>query len=483
MISCSPSSLANAARCFKSCVAQGQVQAVKTYLACQVARVGVGAGMSSNIIPPGSMYPSSGIPVFNLTVLANSVYQITWGANDQSMTMGSETYVGGGNGSKTIVYTNGNTNMAFLGTANGTLVTVVLQLAPKAVPIPGDFTWVADAGFANVVGTWDTPPANVTKTELWTSTDNITFTLNQTIAAPGTTASVPLPAVGSTIYAKVRWFIVTQGAFSGVLQYLNTDWLTRVIANFGRSPTNAVIKAVNDFYNQLGNVGILSNMLVVNPFAFGSVGGGSALATLETPLIRGSGRDPWLDHNLTNANATINGFVGGGFMRTGFIPSAGFASINSAGQSIYNFTSIEDGTNYDCGGYNSVDAIFSIHVKSVGNTLYDAFSLANRVSVASSGSGFYSVNRVSATDLRLYFGNSTNATAQVGSTSALGAGAMPAIEVDVSALALDNAGNAFGTSNQTHSFWAAHTGLTITQADLLKQAVQAMRVAMGGGFV
>jgi hypothetical protein len=479
---CTPKSLAAAAQAFSG-YDRRRLQVVKSYLFCQVAKAGLTPPPGGNIVPPGSSYPASGIAVFNLTVLANTTYQITWGANDQSMTMGSETYVGGGAGSKTIVYTNGNTNMAFLGTANGTLVTVVVQPAPKAVPVPGDFTWVADSTFTHVVATWDAPPSNVTKTELWTSTDNITFTLNQTIAAPGTTASVPLPAVGSTIYAKVRWYVVVAGAFSGVLQYLNTDWVTRVNNNGGAAPSNAIKKAVNDFYNRLGNVGILSNMSAINPMGFGGGGAGS-LITMSTPLIKGTGSDPWGNHNLVNGSTGVNGLspATAGWLQTGFIPSAAFASINNSGQSIYIFNAANDGINFIEGCWDGANSQMTLQPQNTaGNTVYALFSSPNKVTVATPGSGFYSINRVSATDLRLFFGNGTTPTAQVGSVSALGAGALTGFELYIGAL--NDAGAGTLSSGQTVSFWCAHTGLSITQADLLKQAVQAMRVAMGGGFV
>jgi hypothetical protein len=264
---------------------------------------------------------------------------------------------------------------------------------------------------------------------------------------------------------------------------LVTDWSTRVNTNGGAVPTTAIIKAVNDAYNRLANVGILSNILVFNPFAYGGGGAGS-LVTILTPLIKGpSGKDPWTTSNFINGSTTINGLVGGNIdeLHIGFNPSTGFVSINSAGQSIYAFTAGNDGVNYDCGCFNGADGVFTIHVNDAGNTLYDCFSLANRVTVATSGAGFYGVNRVSASDLRLFFGNGTTASQQVGTTSALGAGAMPNTEQFV--MGLNN--NGVGTLPTVHtiSCYVAHTGLTLQQWDLLKQTVQAMRVAMGGGSV
>lgn len=43
-MNCSPQSLANAARCFQSCLTAGQLDAVETYLSCQIANSGGGGG-------------------------------------------------------------------------------------------------------------------------------------------------------------------------------------------------------------------------------------------------------------------------------------------------------------------------------------------------------------------------------------------------------------------------------------------------------
>jgi len=51
--SCDPSSLANAARCFDSCIPEGAQRSVKTYLLCQFSNVAVGPG--SHILTENSI--------------------------------------------------------------------------------------------------------------------------------------------------------------------------------------------------------------------------------------------------------------------------------------------------------------------------------------------------------------------------------------------------------------------------------------------
>src|SRR5271169_1375447 len=115
-IQCQPGPLVAAAKCY-DCIPHGSRRWVRSFLLCKIASVGLAGVSGGNLIPPGSSYPAN--LIFNLTVLPNTVYEIIWGSQEQSMTMGSETYVSGGAGTMTFVYTNGNTNMAFLGTNNG----------------------------------------------------------------------------------------------------------------------------------------------------------------------------------------------------------------------------------------------------------------------------------------------------------------------------------------------------------------------------
>ena len=478
-MNCSPSSLANAARCFKSCIPQGDVQAVKSYLLCQIAKVGLGSMMSPNIVPPGSMYPATGIPVFNLTVLANSTYQITWGANDQSMTMGSETYVSGGSGTVIIVYTNGNTNMAFIGTNNGTTVTVVVQVAPKAVPIPGDFTLLANAGYTNVIASWDTPPANVTKTEVWTSTDGINYSLAQTIAAPGNSATLAMPAVGSTIYCKIRWFIVTQGAFTAALSFLNTTWATQFNTNSGLNPSANETASVNNFYNGVVNAGLLSNVLCCNCL----VGAGNAVG-MGTPIIKGSGTNPWTAAGVANGYCTVNGFnSNGSFYESGFLDNS--LSLNNAALWCYDVTGGADTANHFLyGTFNGADAFCGLRSDpgTGTNVNIGCWSIAGSTTITTTRpAGLYIMERIAATDLRLWFFNSTNPLAQLGATIATAEGAQSGIQFYIGAL--NNAGGGFGSTTHTISFWAATISMTTAQKAAFAKLIQALRVAIGGGFV
>lgn len=48
-MNCSPQELANAARCFQACLSASQLDAVETYLSCQIANNGGGGGGATQV--------------------------------------------------------------------------------------------------------------------------------------------------------------------------------------------------------------------------------------------------------------------------------------------------------------------------------------------------------------------------------------------------------------------------------------------------
>jgi hypothetical protein len=179
------------AKCF-SCLSTGRLEEIYLYLLC--------AGLAANIIPPGSRY--NGSSEYDLAVLPNTYYQITWGSNDLYVIICGTTYYSLGVGSQIVVYTGACTLMQFFGTfANTTVSAWVKPVHVNPIPVPTGFTWTLSAGISTA--TWDPDPAGVFSVELWTSTDNVTFTLASTVVRPGTSTTVTGPASG-TLYAKIR---------------------------------------------------------------------------------------------------------------------------------------------------------------------------------------------------------------------------------------------------------------------------------------
>ena len=96
--------------------------------------------------------------------------------------------------------------------------------------------------------------------------------------------------------------------------------------------------------------------------------------------------------------------------------------------------------------------------------------------------GYYSLNRLTSTDLRAYFANSGNAFAQIGS-SAVASTAIPNTNhVNVWACA-SPADSGISFTDRRLSYISFHDGFTANESKLEFNRVQALRTALGGGFV
>lgn len=347
---------------------------------------------------------------------------------------------------------------------------------------------------SNIKGTllsagWFLPaPAHVTGAEVWTSTDGVTYSLFSTVAPPTANQNFAALAVGTFQWTKIRW---TDGAggfspFTAPIQYSGQamDWAARVTTNTTNGPGALETSGANAMWCTLHNAGIDSLMQVVNVCAYGGGGNPSPIGVLLTPFLKGAGTDPWTSHNSTSVNATINGYADAstGWLYTGFL-GTNFPSDSDSGVTVYDIQGTSEAAAYVAGAYNSGDGLSALQTNNAGNSTASLHSLANRLSVtAPNAGGMFSMNRVAANDLRLFWGNSTNPYAQVGATSAAAAGTRPAIEMYFGALGLGNPAGTLFTAH-TLSFCAFHHGLTLAQATTLFNAVQAMRTTMGGGFV
>jgi hypothetical protein len=108
--------------------------------------------------------------------------------------------------------------------------------------------------------------------------------------------------------------------------------------------------------------------------------------------------------------------------------------------------------------------------------------------VATLGAGYYSLNRVSTTDLRLFYAKAATPHAQQGATY---------VTPDTTTFVGSNDFLPFfglwlfdsdimysaDFSSNTLSFAAIHNGFSAAQSELLYAAVQILRTAFGGGYV
>lgn len=474
-----PQTIINGAKCFLSCLSQGMLFDVMSFLMCQ----GLSGG---NIIPVQSTYGSD--KTFSIAINHATYYQITWGANDVSANVCGTVYTSTGTGTNTVFYSGTCTLLTLTGTFAGTSVTALVRPVRNVKSPPSNFQWTLISS-TQAQATWDTPPAGVTSTELWTSTDGVNYSLAATVAAPGTSATVSGPATaGSTLYGEVRWIytILGNGPFATPLKVYGavSDWAARVVTNGGAAVSTASVSAANTFYRSLDAAGtVLAKIKALNFVAPDSV-----MAAL-TPLIKTFGQDPWKDQTggTTHFGVSSNGIIATAAsiaLATGVIPSTCFASTSTGGLSCYcTVTTAADGSAVDIG--SNISNAQTCQLYTNFNSAFAAGQIYNNTTgscgMAPQGTGFYCANVTGAAAAAIYYGSSATGFI-TGGTIATGGGTRPTVQIY--GMGLNANGATTGTTQiRRYSFFAIHDGFTSTEAQAFYNAVQALRVAFGGGFV
>lgn len=485
----SPTTLASLARCL-TCITPAQMKSVRNSVLNQIAF----AGLAPNLILPGSKYAGIGVE-FDVTVQANTTYLIVWGSNELSMTLCGVNYPSPGAGQRTTVFTGSCTVMQFFGTFAGTTVTARVEKTNPAVnpPVPTGLTFLMNTGATQATATWNAPPAGVTSTEVWTSSDNVTYTLAATVNAPGTSAVVTMPAPTSAgnFWAKLRANVTGKGSSGfttavGCYDAVTSAWALQVITNGGTAMAAATIGGVDEFVRGLKATTVWAKMIIVNVFA-NEPNINAALTALIQPA---GGRQPWtMTPSQANPAWTPNGWVannGGNFktLQTGIIMNATAVTNANAGSSIYVYNNPNFiGTNADggCGQapgppYMEYTTCSQLHAHAY---LWDNNNIDWTTFDNSTLPGFYSFSRVATNDFRMYFANSLNAFSQVGQNLTNTVTNPPNTEMYFAGA---NAVGGTHTSNKTISFQALHLGLSSSETQTLYNAVQTLRTRFGGGF-
>lgn len=483
--SCDSASLVSAARCLQ-CAPVSRRQAVKTYLLCQ--GVNFGFGLGPGIIPPGATYDPTGS--YTIAVSANTTYIVTWGPNDTSFNMCGDVYTNPGGSLTTTIYTSACTSLVFTGLGGSTVTAQVHKPKPGSkTPVPSGFTWTMNAAGTTATATWNSPPGFVDSTELWTSSDGVTFTLAATVARPGTSSAQAAPAVGSVKYAKVRWISSSSspssGPFSSVLNVPTTvvaTWATRVVANGGAAPAASVVSAQDTFYKTLVSSGLLSKMIAVNSVAPGDH------FSMRTPLIVGPGNDPWNTTTIQAGAVTAQGWFDtpGAVQQcqqTGCKPTTMGWTAASAGFTFYASFNNAANTLLSCGVSNAggADPLIGMYhcysgVVPHSQTSY-LFTTTNQTSRQLGDlTGFISANRISTTNHADYWANSTNAFQTLSTEANVNAAPTQARDFYFGG---HNDGGTPASSNRTYGFFALHMGLTAAEAQTFYNAIQILMTAWG----
>lgn len=260
-----------------------------------------------------------------------------------------------------------------------------------------------------------------------------------------------------------------------------SDWAARVVVNGGAAVSDNTLYAVSNFCGALDAAAISNLMIAVNVFAPDNL-----IASI-TPLYKVFGNDPWTNTNFVASDLSVQGLKGNAstkFLNSGIIPSVAYNLVNtSGGLTVYN-TFPDTGSGADCDVLN-VTPFFALFSNNAGNAVFNCWSngAGDFVSAAglSLGLGFTSGSRTSGTTGALYTANSINAFASIGSLGTV-------VQSPPTTFALYFfARNSTGTTNifsaKRLSFAAVHFGLTSEQTQNLFNAVQALRVALGGGWI
>lgn len=477
------------------CLSPRLLERIILYLACK--------GFAMSLIPNGSVYTGA-TPEFDLAVSANTTYIITWGANELSVTICGNSYPSTGVGTQTIVWTASCTLMQFFGTFAGTTVTAVVTqpLPGSKTPEVSGFTFTISRDGTTVTASWDTPPSFVDSTEVWVSSDNVTFALQTTVAAPGTSATFAAPGAATQTYCKVRWVdsgaSPANGAFNTALVAYGAvaNWAARILTNGAiQAIAQASVNAANTFYGKIVAIG-LSKFKIMSLFVPEGIGTGDNGSF--TPLIKAVGSDPWPKISGTYGTTDINGYTPfpgtGAAISTGLVPNTHLTAGNY-GATIYLYRNINSGTQRGAFGsaansaFNLGDAAF--HMRSnltqgayIFMPSFNAGTGFNPANLPSNDfAGYFSVNRVASNDMRLYVANSTLAHQQLAVDLNNNVTALPLAALTLFAVNCTVGGIVWTQfDDYTTSFFAVHEGLSSAQSLALYNAVQQFLVDKGGGF-
>ena len=276
---------------------------------------------------------------------------------------------------------------------------------------------------------------------------------------------------------------------------LATSFATRVVANGGAAISAGTRAALSTFGDALDTAGLTAKMIAVNCIVPDN------LIAAITPLIVGPGFDPWTNNNFAAGDLTINGLKGNAvsaYLNTGVRPTPNSAlTKTSAGLSGYIYEKSTAGAE---GGYliagtgAAVLSALQLYSYAPGGPNFGAWSytatgVENVFGPGPISEGFSTGSRLSSTLIQASFANSTNAFSTLSGNGT--AGSFNACTDNGGYLAyiyafayndVTLAAGPKGWSNFRASFLALHEGLTSAESQTLYNAVQAMRVAIGGGY-
>lgn len=261
---------------------------------------------------------------------------------------------------------------------------------------------------------------------------------------------------------------------------LVTNWAGRVVTNGGAAPSASTRTALSNFCDSLDGAGLTALMKVVNCVVPDN------LIAATTPLIVGSGNNPWTNHNFIAGDLTVNGLRGDAstkWLDTGFACSSW--SAFSYGVTVYIASNGNNNNEAEVGAFTSGVTGFNIGTFGGNFSFYLTLSVSATLQVADGGNyvGYFSANRVANNDLRYFRATSSLSHAQVGFLASVIADERASIISTVGVFGVNQAGSPLFPSGKRDSFFAIHSGLSLAQSSTFYTLIQALRTALGGGFV
>ena len=259
------------------------------------------------------------------------------------------------------------------------------------------------------------------------------------------------------------------------------DWASRVVANGGAAPSAGTKTALANFWDSLIASSLVTTILTLNAFVPDN------LTAARTPFIVGPSADPWINHFFVPADLGVTGLLGDGttkYLDLGFQPSS-LGNLNH-GFTVYNTTG-SNANQQELAVWNATTG-FTCGVCFGGTCYYDDTykAGAGRIAVVqgSTWTGYTSMNRVAANDQRIFQARSTVPHTQLGATNAaVMTDERAAIGFNFFLFCQPNSGVPAFFSSKTISFCAIHSGLSAAQSSTFFNAIVALRVALGGGWV
>jgi hypothetical protein len=258
------------------------------------------------------------------------------------------------------------------------------------------------------------------------------------------------------------------------------NWLTRIAAAGGATPSAATIGVMNQMGNTLAAAGLASLMVYLVVYVPDNL-----IASI-TPYIKTAGNDSCVNHNFVTGDLTIDGLKGNGtskYLDSGCDPLTCFPSDASAGQGCYisNIPSAESRCEGSAEG-NFPNGQFSLFANFNGLLEPCAWTFASTPigTLPSNTTAGYVFGSIIAGTMTAFFANSSNAHASIATHAAGGTrpGGTPYIFF---------AENSVGTIGlwTTKRLSASFLTLTLTagQSSTFFTTLDNCRRGLGGGFV